>query len=54
MEFGGLRNSHAVYGDATLTEERVQEINRHRSEIGFVQICALNLGQFTSILEFYV
>jgi len=30
-----------------LTEERVQEIIRHRSKIGVVQICTVSLGQFT-------
>jgi len=48
IKFDGLGLSHAVWRDVTLTEEREQEIHRHRSEIGVVHICAVSLDKFTS------
>ena len=53
IDFCRLRYGHAVHGDATLTEDRMQKIIRHGREIRVIQRSPVRICQFTASIEFY-
>jgi len=54
LEFSCLGNSQAVQGDATLTEERMQNVILYSREIRVIQSRPIRLGEITTNVEFYI
>jgi len=54
IDFGRLGYCQAVQGDATLTEERMQKVIRHRRKIRVIQSRPIRLGLLTTNVEFYI
>jgi len=54
VQVGLLGYGETVQGDATVTDERMQKVISHNSEIRVIHMRPIRLGQFTTNVGLYI